>query len=115
MRDDFPKKVVDALGKRAGFLCSNPVCRRSTIGPQKGGLGAVNLGVAAHITAASPGGPRYDASLSSEERSSSTNGLWACQACAKHIDSHDPRHTGDFQERCHSLSAFQAAWIDGSA
>ena len=22
---------------------------------------------------------------------------------------------GDFQERCHSLSAFQAAWIDGSA
>jgi WD40 repeat protein len=93
MRDDFPKNVVDALGKRAGFLCSNPVCRRSTIGPQKGGAGAVNLGVAAHITAASPGGPRYDASLSTEERSSSTNGLWACQGCAKHIDSHDPRHT----------------------
>ena len=22
---------------------------------------------------------------------------------------------GDFQERCHSLTAFQAAWIDGSA
>jgi hypothetical protein len=24
-------------------------------------------------------------------------------------------HTGDFQERCHSLAAFQAAWINGSA
>ena len=23
--------------------------------------------------------------------------------------------TGDFQERCHSLAAFQAAWINGSA
>jgi hypothetical protein len=22
---------------------------------------------------------------------------------------------GDFQERCHSLAAFQAAWINGSA
>ncbi len=25
------------------------------------------------------------------------------------------RSAGDFQERCHSWSAFQAAWIDGSA
>jgi hypothetical protein len=24
-------------------------------------------------------------------------------------------HVGDFQERCHSLAAFQVAWIDGSA
>jgi tricorn protease-like protein len=53
----------------------------------------VNVGVAAHITAASPGGPRYDPSLSSAERRSSTNGLWACQTCAKHIDSDDPRYT----------------------
>ncbi len=53
----------------------------------------MNIGVAAHITAASAGGPRYDASLTSEQRRSSANGLWACQSCAKHVDSHDPRYT----------------------
>ena len=25
------------------------------------------------------------------------------------------QETGDFQERCHSLAAFQATWINGSA
>jgi uncharacterized cupin superfamily protein len=28
---------------------------------------------------------------------------------------YDEQETGDFQERCHSLAAFQAAWINGSA
>jgi len=43
--------------------------------------------VAAHITAASPGGKRFDDSLSSKERSSYNNGIWLCQLCAKMIDS----------------------------
>lgn len=47
------------------------------------------LGVAAHITAASPGGPRYDPKLSSEERSGHGNGIWLCQNCAKLVDN-DP-------------------------
>src|SRR5262249_248295 len=93
MNDDFPKTVVNALGKRSGFLCANPLCRRSTVGPQQGGAAAVNIGVAAHITASSPGGPRYDPSLSSAERRPSANGLWACQTCGKQIDSNDPRYT----------------------
>lgn len=44
------------------------------------------LGVASHITAASAGGPRYDASLTAEERASEDNGFWACQTHAKYID-----------------------------
>jgi hypothetical protein len=28
---------------------------------------------------------------------------------------HPPPGAGDFQERCHSLAAFQTAWINGSA
>jgi hypothetical protein len=47
----------------------------------------VDVGVAAHITAASPGGPRFDPSLSDKERAGATNGIWLCQNCAKLIDS----------------------------
>jgi hypothetical protein len=47
---------------------------------------AANLGVAAHIRAASMGGPRYDPDLLPEERSSPSNGIWLCQNCAKLVD-----------------------------
>lgn len=93
MRDVFPKAVVEVLGKRASFVCSNPSCEQPTVGPQSNDDGAVNTGVAAHITAASPGGPRYDASISSDERRSASNGIWACQTCGKLIDSDDQRFT----------------------
>jgi hypothetical protein len=46
----------------------------------------IDVGVAAHITAASPGGPRFDPNLSDKERASATNGIWLCQNCAKLID-----------------------------
>ena len=93
MRDDFPKAVVETLGRRVGFVCSNPSCDQATLGPHIDDETAVNIGVAAHITAASPRGPRYDPSLSSEQRRSAANGIWACQSCAKLIDSDDVRFT----------------------
>src|SRR5437867_5018352 len=91
MRDEFPRAVIDALGKRVGFLGSNPSCRQATTGPHENESAAVNIGVAAHITAASPRGPRYDPSLSADERRSAANGIWVCQSCAKLIDSDDGR------------------------
>lgn len=42
--------------------------------------------MAAHITAAAPGGARYDPQLTSAERSSIENGIWLCQTHARHID-----------------------------
>ena len=48
---------------------------------------SINISVAAHISAASEVGPRYDQSLSSDERQSIGNGIWLCQSCAKLIDS----------------------------
>jgi hypothetical protein len=63
--------------------------RRPTSGPQADPAGSVNIGVAAHISAASPGGARYEADLSSEQRADSSNGIWLCQRCAKLIDN-DP-------------------------
>ena len=56
---------------------------------------AVNVGVGAHIIAASPGGPCYDPSLSREERSGHKNGIWLCQTCAKLIDNDPARFTVD--------------------
>lgn len=87
MRDDFSTKVKDELAKRVGFLCSNPSCRQPTSGPKSEPSGSVNIGVAAHITAASQGGPRFDELLSSVERQAAANGIWLCQSCSKLIDS----------------------------
>ena len=59
MRDNFSEATKKLLADRAGRKCSNPYCRRTTIGPQLGDKGTVNIGEAAHIYAASPGGKRY--------------------------------------------------------
>lgn len=93
MRDDFIKSMKEILSKRVGLLCSNPKCRRLTIGPNSQESQTTNIGVAAHITAASPGGPRYDEKIDSAERSSIKNGIWLCQSCAKLIDSDESKYT----------------------
>src|SRR5713226_2092949 len=91
MRDDFTREVKLALAHRVGLRCSHPDCQAPTSGPQDDPAKAVNIGVAAHITAAAPDGPRYDAALTPEERQGITNGLWLCQNHAKLVDN-DPAH-----------------------
>jgi len=86
MGDDFSEPVKRVLASRVGNLCSNPDCRALTSGPQTDVSKAINLGVAAHITAASPGGPRYNRDLLPEERSAPANGIWLCQNCSKLVD-----------------------------
>jgi len=93
MRDDFSQKTKELLSKRVGNRCSNPRCRQLTSGPQEDPEKALNVGVAAHITAASPEGPRYDTAISSAERSSPKNGIWLCQKCAKMVDNDPSRYT----------------------
>jgi hypothetical protein len=55
----------------------------------------VKIGVAAHITAASVGGPRYDAGLTKEQRTDISNGIWLCCNCGKLIDSDESKYTPD--------------------
>jgi hypothetical protein len=86
-RDEFRKSDVEALAKRVGGRCSNPGCRQATTGPKTNPGGSINIGVAAHITAAAPGGARHDPSLSAEQRRSIENGIWLCQNCGKLVDS----------------------------
>jgi hypothetical protein len=87
VRDDFTKQTIEAIAKRAGYLCSNPACKSPTVGSALGHDGFVNVGVAAHITAAASGGPRYDPSLTPEERRHQSNGIWLCQTYGKLVDS----------------------------
>lgn len=85
--DDFTTQVKAELAARAGHRCSKPGCRAPTAGPSESrSSGYSNVGVAAHITAASPGGPRYDPEQTSDERSSRANGIWLCSNDAKAID-----------------------------
>ena len=86
-RDNFSKPVVRALRERVNNICSNPDCRKQTVEPKKTTLDQINLtGTAAHICAASVGGPRYDESMSEQERKSIENGIWLCNHCARKID-----------------------------
>ena len=86
MRDDFSSKTKEILGKRVGYYCSNPNCRKATIGPTSDKDKALNIGIAAHITAASEGGARYNEELSHSERKDIDNGIWLCANCATLID-----------------------------
>lgn len=92
MRDDFSKQTLDILAKRVGIRCSNPGCRKLTTGPRSKSIQIINIGVGAHITAAAPGGPRFDPNLSNEERTSPNNGIWLCQNCAKLVDNDPDRY-----------------------
>jgi hypothetical protein len=94
-KHDFAPKTKETLAKRVAMRCSNPLCQKVTSGPRDDPAMSVNIGVAAHITAASEGGPRYDVSLTPRQRSSSQNGIWLCQTCAKLVDNDVQRFTAD--------------------
>lgn len=84
-RCEFSERTKLAIGKRSSFLCA--LCGAFTFGPSTESLQkSVNVGVAAHITAASPGGSRYDPALTEAQRASAENAIWLCQIHAKLID-----------------------------
>lgn len=91
-RDDFTTATQLILARRVGQYCSNPECGRGTSGPHSDAQRVVNDGIAAHITGASPGGPRFDSTLSPESRSSLENGIWLCSICAAKIDRDEVRY-----------------------
>lgn len=91
MRDDFSESTKTAIARRVGYHCSNPDCRALTSGPSTNPVKAINIGVAAHITGASQGGPRYDPTITPDERRHANNAIWLCQTCAKLIDNDEER------------------------
>lgn len=69
--------------------CNNPICGKKVVE-----TGKYHTGEAAHIYAASPGGPRYDKDMTNEERRNINNCLLLCRSCHRLID--DPETSGYF-------------------
>lgn len=90
-RDELSSGDIRILGERVTFHCSNPDCNARTTGPRAEFSKRLSSGKACHIHAASPNGPRYNASMSPEERGSVENAIWLCDICARKID--DDRST----------------------
>lgn len=91
-RDNFPERVKRTLAMRVGYFCSNPNCRRPTAGPALDDQKAVHHGKTAHISAAAPGGPRYDPNMTTEQRRSLSNGIWLCSNSAYIVDNDYERY-----------------------
>ncbi len=90
-RDNFNKLLIDKLQKRVGLRCSNPDCRVPTSAPSSNDK-VNSIGIAAHISAASPGGPRYDKLMSSSDRKSINNAIWLCSNCSIDIDRDETKY-----------------------
>ncbi|HEY1137069.1 MAG TPA: hypothetical protein VGE64_06240 [Xanthomonadaceae bacterium] len=95
MRDNFLERTKKLLARRAAYFCSNPRCLKLTVGPSSAPTEALTTGHAAHIYAASKGGPRYNDLQTPDERKSVENGIWLCRECGVIVDSDRSLHTGD--------------------
>jgi hypothetical protein len=94
-RDNFPPAIIRVIAERAAYICSNPECRIVTISPHSKSNKSLSKGVAAHVYAASPGGPRYDPNQSKEVRMSPENGIWLCHNCSDTVDKDKEHYTGE--------------------
>jgi hypothetical protein len=93
-RDEFPERVKRAVAFRAGHQCSFDGCTQRTSGPSHESEESVtNVGDAAHIIAASPGGRRSDPSMTAEERKSIGNAIWMCATHARLVDRDEVLYT----------------------
>src|ERR1700733_12739970 len=95
-RDEFSPRTKQAIALRASHRCSFPNCPQTTAGPSDESSEAVNMiGKAAHIHAAAPGGRRYLASMTPEQRSDISNAIWLCATHADLVDRDEVTYTAD--------------------
>lgn len=88
-RVNFLKATRIILAGNAGHMCSFYDCCKPTIGPEikgDGSVGVKGIAIAAHIYAASPGGPRPPVGLTDEEIRAESNGIWLCPDDATKVD-----------------------------
>jgi hypothetical protein len=86
-RDEFSPATKRFVALRAGYRCSFTGCRVQTVGPSSESPSAyTSIGEVAHISGASPGGPRYQPAMSPEERVHISNAMWVCANHARLID-----------------------------
>jgi len=105
MRDNFKESEKEILAKRVAYRCSFPGCPAVTIGPgSKSSTHTIKTGVAAHIYAASEGGPRYNPNMTSEERSSIDNAIWMCEYHGAIIDKDYEKYAADTIKQWKSIA-----------
>jgi hypothetical protein len=92
---DFPPRTIKTLARRAAFLCSNPDCRASTVGPNSDPQKSTTIGEAAHILGARPASKRFREDMTEGARAAITNGIWLCRNCHKQVDADENRYTSD--------------------
>lgn len=110
-RDEFNKSVKSLVSERAGYFCS--MCKVFTLSASRNDPNkSVKIGIVAHITAASEGGPRYDKTLTSQQRKSTKNAIYLCENHASEID----KNKGiDFTvDELKSLKLAHEEWVRGN-
>ena len=95
MPPDFSSKTVETLARRAAFLCSNPDCQKSTVGPNSEPSKSLMIGEAAHIQGARPDSKRYLPEMNDHSRAEITNGIWLCRNCHKLVDSDENQYPAE--------------------
>jgi len=111
IRHNFLASTRSALAFRAGHMCSFAECRIPTAGPGDASSSQhINIGVAAHIAAASAEGPRFDGRMTETERKSIDNGIWLCQTHSRLVDVNEVAYS---VERLHQIKNDHEGWIRG--
>jgi len=82
--------------------------RRADERAQRDPTKTLNVGIAGHITAASPGDPRYDSSLTPEQRKGHDNAIWLCQTCGRLVDNDESAFTVQDLQRWKLAAAARA-------
>lgn len=78
---EITKNTIKRLYGLSGNVCANPKCRTVLVDELGNQFGEI-----AHIAAASPEGPRYDPSMTDDDRRSFDNLLLLCEKCNKLVD-----------------------------
>lgn len=97
LRDRVPQAQEKVVISRSGNKCAYPDCGlQLTIDPKNPGDRPKATGKVAHIAAASPGGPRYDETMTAAERGSASNLIYLCGPHHDVIDTQVEYHTREF-------------------
>ena len=94
-RDNFKQSTVKKLAERSHYICSNPDCKKMTVGPHTDPNKSTITGIAAHICGAKDGpkSPRYDKDQTSSQRKAIENGVWLCHDCSDMVDKDEIKYT----------------------
>lgn len=78
---DYTQNTAKRLYGLSGNVCANPTCGKKLIDKNGNQLGEI-----AHICAASPEGPRYNPSMTDDQRRNIDNLILLCEDCNKLVD-----------------------------